>query len=518
MAVKKRLSAQSRNWLLLAFRWAWWPVALACLLLYFAGLWSLIPQAGSLAALQAVVGPEVAGQLGAALAALGWPGPLYLALLLLPEVLAAVTFVSIGLLIRLRRSDDWFSLFASLWMIVFGISTTALFNLAVLQEEYELVFYVTILFAYMGIFTFLLSYPDGKFHPGWMRLFAIGWAVFIVSTVVSDWFNWESAQAALVIVPGLGAVLYSQVFRYRKVSTPGQREQTKWLIVAIALNVVSVIVTGVANENALAFAGTAESAIYILVGNAAEFLGNLLLVGAVGIAILRYRLWDIEVVVNRALIYGPLSLILAGVFAVVIVLINQSTQQLFGSQATAAAAAVSAIVVATIFTPLRQRIEKWINKRIYPDNVNLARDLVELSPDMRNLLSVKELAQVVADRVCNLMNSRGATVFLAERGPSLRLAARTAGGRSGSSSLKLSQKQHKELAAGKAAGEHGAQLLVPLYVPRLRSKQLVGVLAVGVRKDGRGYSSDDRRALAELGGAVGTAIYAAQLRARSKKR
>lgn len=80
----------------------------------------------------------------------------------------------------------------------------------------------------------------------------------------------------------------------------------------------------------------------------------------------------------------------------------------------------------------------------------------------------------------------------------------------------MSDKAYKDLAAGKVVSEQSSRLLVPLYVPRLRSKQLVGVLAVGMRKNGRGYSSDDKRALAELGGEVGIAIYAVQLRTRKR--
>ena len=75
-----------------------------------------------------------------------------------------------------------------------------------------------------------------------MRWVAAAWGLFILSTVVVEWFDWESSASAVVIVPLLMSVLYSQVYRYRSVSTPSQKEQTKWLIVAIALNVVQVAV------------------------------------------------------------------------------------------------------------------------------------------------------------------------------------------------------------------------------------------------------------------------------------
>jgi len=304
-------------------------------------------------------------------------------------------------------------------------------------------------------------------------------------------------------------------FNHRKVSTPAQREQTKWLIVALALNVLLVIGTSIAQYAASESSAGDNVAFYLLIANAFEFLGNLLLVLSVGIAILRYRLWDIDVVVNRTLIYGPLSLILAAIFAVSVALINQSTRQLFGTEATTTAAVVSAVIVALFFQPVRARIEKWINKRVYPEN-NLARELVELSPDIRNLLSLQEIARIVAQRVTRVLNSREGAVYLATGGNSYTLAAASQARPSSASRLKPTAKMQADLSAGRVVSSDKIHLLVPLYVPRLRSKELVGLLTISERKDGRGYSSDDRRALVDLGGEVGTAIYAGQLRMKNK--
>lgn len=101
-------------------------------------------------------------------------------------------------------------------------------------------------------------------------------------------------------------------------------------------------------------------------------------------------------------------------------------------------------------------------------------------------------------------------------GHSYRLAAAPSAS-NGSRTLKLTAKAQTELEKGKVLSQEPFNLLVPLYVPRLREKEVVGVLGIGLRKNGRGYSTDDRRALVELGGEVGTAIYAAQLRVKKKK-
>jgi hypothetical protein len=503
-----------RNWLQQVFQWAWWPVALLAVLVFVTGLLAIFEPGATLETVERLEGFDYfeAG-LERAIAEVGFSPSTYLIFGLLPDFLVAITFVTIGLLIRLRRPDDWFSLFISLWMLVFGLVSTAVFIEPPQGGLLLTVYFVLVLLAYSGILVFLFTYPNGEFHPAWMRWVALVWGLFILSTIVSDWFLWDSVQSAFVIVPLLLAVLYSQVFRYRKVSTPAQREQTKWLLVAIALNVILIPLSSVFASASYNAPGTASAAVNILLSHASEMMGNLVLALAVGIAILRYRLWDIDVVVNRALIYGPLSLILAGLFAVSIVLFNQSSRQLFGVEDANTSAVLSALIVATVFTPLRTRIEGWINRKLYADSANLSRELVEIS-DPRFMLPVPALAAQVAERISGLVRADAGAVYLMN-GRSFRLAAATKPRAKQPAVFTLGAKAQQELAAGKITNQGPAHLLVPLYVPRLRTKQLVGALALGMRKNGRGYSSDDRHALVELGGQVGTAIYAAQLRKKS---
>lgn len=508
--VTKAAAARRQALLAGAARAAWWLFLAVFLFVYGSDMAVVVshPQA----AFEVLAGREFdLAALTAALGSLGWSAPAFLLLYLLPEILATAAFLVVGLLIGLRRAGDWFTWFTSLWMIVFGVTSPSTFALSGLDSSLVLLYNVPILFSYIGIVLFLFVFPDGKFNPPWTRFLAIAWSLFTISTVVWPWFDWESSASALVILPLLVVVLYSYIYRYRRVFTPAQKEQTKWLIGAIVANIVLVTLSGVFSTLA-AGSGSADPVIYVLLANAADFIGNLLLVAAVGISILRYRLWDIDVVVNRALIYGPLSVILAAIFAVTVALINQSTRQLLGTEATVTATAVSALVVATFFQPIRARIEGWINKRVYADNANLARELVEIS-DPRIMLPAPALAQKVAERISKLVNSEQGAVYL-EQGGGFRLAA-SAGPRGKlPAAFKLNAKARHDLAAGKIVTEGPAHFLVPLYVPRLRTKELVGVLALGLRKNGRGYSSDDKRALVELGGQVGTALYAAQLRAK----
>lgn len=493
----------------------WWLAAALCVWAYAAGLWNIFQHPVTTTGLLDLIQEKATLAFSAGLSQLGLTPLQYLFIFLIPEFITTLVFITIGILIRSRRPDDWFSNFASLWMLVYGLAAATTFT-PPQNGLIVLVYYGAILFAYMGITIFLFTYPDGKFWPGWTRFIAYAWVLFVVTTTVSDWFDWESPFSSLVIASLIGTVLFSQVSRYRNISTPAQKEQTKWLIVAIAANVILVLAQSLLGYAALDLSPTENLAAYDLLINLLSHLGDLLLVLAVGVAILRYRLWDIEVVVNRTLIYAPLSLILVVIFAASVALINQSTRQLLGTEATTTAAVVSAVIVAIFFQPLRSRIEKWINKRVYPDN-NLARELIELSPDIRNLLSLQDIARIVAQRVTRVLNSRAGAVYLVDSANTYKLAAASQGFGSGASRLKPTAKVQAQLGAGRVVAHEKTNLLVPIYVPRLRSKELVGLLTISERKDGRGYSTDDRRALVDLGGDVGTAIYAAQLRAKNKR-
>jgi hypothetical protein len=504
-------SARNKSWLATAARLLWWLVFAIFVIVFVRELSAMV--ADPAAAFQLLTAPDSATE-ARGVEALGWSQGLYVFVYLLPEVLAAIGFLTVGVLIGVRPTNDWFSWFTSLWMIVFGIASSSVFIVGAQTEGLQtLLFYISVLFSYMGILIFLLTFPDGKFAPNWTRYFAILWAVFILSTVVVPWFDWDSSLSAVAIVPLLVVVLYSAIYRYRKVFTVAQREQTKWLIAAVAANIVLILISGYFREQATAASGTAASASFLLLSNAADYFANILLVAAVGISILRYRLWDIDVVVNRALIYGPLSVILAAIFAVSVALINQTTRQLLGAEATVTATAISALVVATVFQPIRLRIETWINKRLYPDNANLARELVEIS-DPRFALSAPALTKQVAERISRVLGSDEGAVYLTD-GKGFKLAAK-AGKAKAEPKFGLDAKARAELSAGKITSDGPGHLLVPLYVPRLRNKELVGALALGLRKNGRGYSSDDKAALVELGGHVGTALYAAQLRSRRR--
>src|SRR5712692_6505144 len=172
---------------------------------------------------------------------------------------------------------------------------------------------ITLIFAY--------TFPDGRFVPGFTRWLALGWiAVSLLPVpilgVFSPWNWWLSPLYALVRIAFYCSLALALLYRYRRMSTPVQRQQIKWVVFA-----ATVVVGEVSVASLLVFVlpsyfpalGLLTQLRQLVVGSITPILPVLFPL-SIGIALLRYRLWDIDIIINRTLVYGTLTVILAGVY------------------------------------------------------------------------------------------------------------------------------------------------------------------------------------------------------------
>jgi hypothetical protein len=173
----------------------------------------------------------------------------------------------------------------------------------------------------------------------------------------------------------------AQVYRYRRVSGFVERQQTKWvifglmttLVVLIAVSVPSLISPGLGRP------GTP----YDLVLDLVSFWAVLLIPVTLGIAIMRRRLFDIDVVVNRALVYGLLTLSLALVYLCGVASLQGLFRALTGQDSQLAVVA-STLGIALLFTPLRRRIQAFMDRRFYRGKYDAAETLADFTARLRD--------------------------------------------------------------------------------------------------------------------------------------
>src|SRR5437763_1148032 len=247
-----------------------------------------------------------------ALAQYGWSLDGYALYALVCDLIQIVFYLGLGALIFWRSSDRRISLFASLWLITFavvGIEYVPLPGLlGFLGGTLQLL-------AWFGLALLFAIFPDGRFVPRWAwilpTLFVslVGYTLTPLSppdSATSIWFG-AAGYGIFAITVGM------QVYRYRAAASPMERQQIKWFASGFA-----AFVLGVVAQNLLPLVIPALSqpdSWYPLANPAAWTLIFVLIPVGIGIALLRSRLWDIDAIINKALVYGLLSVLLATVYA-----------------------------------------------------------------------------------------------------------------------------------------------------------------------------------------------------------
>jgi hypothetical protein len=180
--------------------------------------------------------------------------------------------------------------------------------------------------------------------------------------------------------------LFIMVYRYVRVFDAIQRQQAKWFIYGA---VAGLSLTAIATS--LPGAVSADSPFQLLFPTLALFPSVLLFFG-LGFAILRYRLWDIDAIINRTLVYGSLTALLALLYVGLIVGLQSLLRGMF-NQNNDVAIVVSTLVIAALFQPLRLRIQRVIDRRFYRRKYNAARTLAQFSASLRNEVDLQQLRE-----------------------------------------------------------------------------------------------------------------------------
>ena len=107
---------------------------------------------------------------------------------------------------------------------------------------------------------------------------------------------------------------------------------------------------------------------------------------------LRYRLWDIDILINRTLVYGTLTVILAGVYVGLVIGLQALLRGLI-SQDNSIAIVISTLVIAALFQPLRQRLQKLIDRRFYHSKYDAARTVAAFSATLRQEVDLDQLRE-----------------------------------------------------------------------------------------------------------------------------
>src|SRR5260221_14348753 len=303
------------------------------------------------------------------------------------DVGTTLIYTALAALIFWRRSVDWMALFCAYMLVLFGGATyTGLLDAGLRTGApawYWLVGGLELL-AQVSVPTFFLLFPSGRFAPRstrWSLLVFVlyeGWYVFQPSAYLCQ----LAGVSALVFAALILCMVGLQVYRYRRVSTFRERQQTKWVVFGLVVALGGFALFLIIGSLFLpAEVGNSPLAGLILTTVVYGFL--LLIPISIAIAILRSQLYDIDIIINKALVYGLLTAFLAASYAGLIIglesLAGVITRQ--GSQQPVALV-VSTLGIYALFHPLRRLLQASIDRRLFPRTHDAAKTLKACSTSL----------------------------------------------------------------------------------------------------------------------------------------
>ena len=277
----------------------------------------------------------------------------------------SLVFWGVGMLIYHYRRDQWFALLVAHLLVVMGtggvsVVFTAGMDFTSIPLFINIVVGLISLSMYQLMSIFLLTFPNGRFYGRWnfipFILICLNTLVWMAPPPLNI-MSWPNAinNAWLTLV--FGSHLVVQVVRYRKMYTSAERQQTKWLIYGFSLPVLMFVGFSVLAGTQLVDPAT----VHPLVDHTLVVVIYLPIGLAIGIAILRYQLWDIDVIINRTLVYGVLTAILIGVYALVVSALSLLVQD----ERNFLVSLLGAGVIAVSFQPLRDGVQRAINRLMF---------------------------------------------------------------------------------------------------------------------------------------------------------
>jgi signal transduction histidine kinase len=426
------------------------------------------------AALLSPQGHSILRQLGLSAAA-------YAAYSVAVEVMVVLVFLAISSLIMRRQTESLFAVLAAFMLLLFGIGTSETVN--ALDVSSPALMTALRLLNSLGFVSFFIAwylFPDGRLYPRWAKFLIVAWIALEIPWAFPDLLPlpvWLGIPLTLGLI---ASCLLAQIYRYRRISTPVQRQQTKWVLFGLLVTVSGFVAYGVLPIliPALVEPGLPEVFFYGI-GRTLVGISMMALPLTLGTAIWRHRLWDIDLIVNRTFIYATLTALTIGIYA----LIAGSLGALFQARGNWFISLAAAGGVAVLFQPLRVWIHRGVNRMMFGERDDPVAVLTRLSRMLEANAVPGTVLTGIVETIAQALRLPFAAIHLVEEDAVSRRVA-------------FGQPQQDTY-----------------DFPLVYQGEVLGYLVVGAREPGEALSPADQSLLESVARQAGPAIYAVKLTA-----
>ena len=329
------------------------------------------------------------------------------------NLLVTLGFWSAGLLVLWKAGSDWFRWMVGVVLIGFPGGTLWPMNL-VTQIGLPYLGATVVLWPAYPLFLYL--FPNGQAVPRWSRWPMVGYLAVMFAALAASYLSGfpglglkvpaaVSVFGPLIIFTGFPFIVLCQVYRYLRVSGPAERKQIQWFIAGVAIYVAVII------ANITVTRGVQLVADVGFMGDLSDVLA-LIVPAAITMSILRYHLWDIDVIIRRTLVYSILTGLLAITYFGSILVLESVFRAITGQGQNSLVIVLSTLAIAALFVPLRSRVQAVIDRRFYRSKYDAARILAGFSATARDEVDLDMLSAQLVDVVDDSMQPASVGLWL----------------------------------------------------------------------------------------------------------
>jgi serine/threonine-protein kinase len=309
------------------------------------------------------------------------------------DLLLIFGFSVIGAVLIVRRSDDWFAIFTSLFLITFGVRVTNLANMIAIMPGYERSGGLILAMGDIGMVLFSMLFPDGKFVPRWLKFIAplliitmLG--IYIFPNAPFFWNTMGRSNYLLVTMTWYIIGIASSVYRYARHATLAQKQQIRWAFIGTMGPFVWFLIFQVLfGYIQLGDSSTLLATSFQIVSRLAGIFLFLMLPLFITISIASAKLFDIDLIINRSLVYGILTIGLGLIFAMALGLISLIFKNFHGGDQAFMVATIFSVSAGALFQPARKRLQRFVDRFFYHIKVDYQKTPAEIRAESETIIS-----------------------------------------------------------------------------------------------------------------------------------